>query len=271
MKKFITLAFVALFCLACDSETERTLSTDLQVEGTEVFNISLAFEESLYFGLLSLDDYRIAERDSISLPGCPILSVDNDSSQVRLTFQANPACDSQKLERNGSILINFSRNTSTESIRTLIYDDYSIKGIHLDGDRSFTVVRNGSPASIQESFTNLRMTNPRGSTTRISGNFSHQLQLSNRQLIGFTSTGQLSGINIAGREFTMQQTSPRQYLTTCLLQGNLLAQQGVERWSISRGQNKNAVQHTLTFSLSSNCETNANLSLSDGRSLSFKL
>lgn len=271
MKKFSALLVGLLTIWACDSDVDRTLSTDLQVEATELFNISLAFEESLYFAMLTLEDYRVAKRDSLLLPGCPTLSVDLETSQVKLTFETNPTCDSKKLDRKGTIVIDFSRNTPTESRRILSYDQYSFKNLTLNGDRTFLTTRNGSPNSIQESFESIQLTNARGSSSRISGTFSHQLQLNNRQLLGFTSTGQLTGINTVGRNFVMEQTTPRQYSVSCLQAGHILSQQGVERWTISRGQNSPAVNHNLVFEFVETCVGRVNVALSDGRVLVFSL
>lgn len=271
MKKLSILLVGLITFWACDSDVERRLSTDLQVEGTELFNISLAFEESLYFALLTLEDYRVAQRDSLSLPGCPKLTVDLEASQVQLTFEANPACESRKLDRKGTIVIDFVRNTLTESRKVLSYENYSFKNLTLNGERTFLTARNGSPNSIMENFESVQLTNARGSSSRISGTFSHQLQLSNRQLIGFTSIGQLTGINTVGRNFSMEQTTPRQYSVSCLRAGHILSQQGVERWTISRGQNSPAVNHTMVFEFVETCVGRANLALSDGRVLVFSL
>jgi hypothetical protein len=263
---------ICLFGLlfSCDTETDRRLSTDLQVEGTEIFNISMAIEESFYYGLLTFDDYRNALRDSIALPGCPTIAVDLDLSQVHLSFESNPACSSQQLVRTGSLYITFVRNTASESLRVMRYADYKIKSLELTGERTFSVTRGGTPNTVQESFERVRIMNSKGSSARISGNFAHQLQLINRQVVGYTSVGQLTGTNIAGRRLTMEQTTPRQYLVDCIQQGAILARQGAERWSVARGQ-RNTVQSTLVYETVEGCQSKANVSLPDGRVLVFSL
>lgn len=270
MKNYGIILCLLGLLFSCDTETDRRLSTDLRVEATEIFNISMAYEESIYFGLLTLDDYRNALRDRISLPGCPVITIDNDLSKVDLSFGPNTACNSQKLPRTGTLSITFIRNTSTESIRVMRYSDYKIKNFELEGERTFSVTRGGAPNTVQESFERIRIINAKGSSTRISGNFAHQLQLSNRQVIGYTTVGQMNGTNVAGRSLTMTQSTPRQYLVNCIQQGAILATQGTERWTIARGQG-NAVLSTLMYEAVEGCQSKANISLEDGRILVFNL
>lgn len=269
MKK-ISLFLILLWSLSsCDNDIERTLSTDLQIEGTGIFNVSTVYEESLYYLMLTIDDYRLAQQDSTQLPGCPSVSINAELDEVVLTFASNTDCGSQKIERSGSLKINFVRTNTFESRRVMSYENYKVKDLDIQGTRTVLSSRGGIPNSLVETFEQIRITNPRGSSSRISGNITHQLQLINRQLIGFNSSGQLTGINTAGRTLTMQTSSPRRYTLECLKQGHHVATQGTERWSVSRGESSSPVVHTLSFELVDTCQGRVSMNLSDGRVLIF--
>lgn len=269
MKKISLFLFLVWSLSSCDNDIERKLSTDLQIEGTGIFNVSTVYEESLYFLMLTIEDYRLAHQDSIELPGCPEISINTELNEVVLTFTSNTDCSSQKLKRSGSLKINFTRTNTFESRRILSYENYKVKDLAIQGTRTVLSSRGGLPNSFVETFEQIRITNPRGSSSRISGNITHQLQLINRQLTGFTSSGQLTGINTAGRTLTMQSISPRRYTIECLKEGYHIAPQGVERWSVSRGESNSPVIHTLNFELVDTCQSRVSMSLSDGRVLIF--
>ena len=79
MKK--SVFFLLLLGLgSCFGDIEKDISTDLQFEGNEIFNISFSLEESLFFPFQTIEYFRVAE--SLEIPGCPDVSIDENLKKV---------------------------------------------------------------------------------------------------------------------------------------------------------------------------------------------
>ena len=260
----------SLFCLAsCSGDIERNITTDLQVEGNEIFRISLSLEESAYFALLTLDEYK--RLDPTRLPGCPDIFVNDQESKVTLFFSRKSDCPNQLVPRKGRINILFQEVSATENRTILSYEDYEVRETRLEGSRQFSNLRNSSfPNRITETFQDLFILDKNNSSSRLNGTFNYQLTMVNRAVTGYLVQGSLEGRNITGRRIVMEQSTPKRYEVSCLESGKVLALQGVERWQIFRNATA-SVTHTLVYEPESECTSKASITLQDGRILAFSL
>jgi hypothetical protein len=268
MKRCFLLLLIILTA-ACEGDVDRDISTDLQVEGKEIFRVSLALEEALPFSFYSLEDYQTAT--PLEILGCPDINVDIQERKVTLTFSSKTDCMSQRVKRKGKIIIRYITTPQLSRQTHLSYQDYTFNDQPIEGSRIFQ--RSGlfiSSGTWNETFEDLIVYSTTGSSTRISGTFIHQLLLTGGLLNEFSSTGSLSGRNITGRGISMNRITPRRYSNECLQMGRVLSSQGVENWQINR-TGATAVSHNLTFSLVEGCNSTAKIILQDGRLMVFEL
>jgi len=279
MTKPIFIIFIFVLATACSNDIDRNITTDLQVEGKEIFNVSLALEEPLYYAFLTLDQYRIAMNDGLSandsllknriVPGCPMISLDETLRKVTLTFSDQLDCPSRKLKRSGKITLKFISPNVLESNVLMEYDNYSIGKIKIEGNRTFNQLRGiFSQNKRTENFEDLLISDEFGSSTKISGSFEHQLTVQNGNILEYKTSGNLEGRNLTGRKIKMTQTNPRIYKTDCVKQGIVLPGAGLENWEIFRTPTQ-SLRHNLQYQQVTACETKAIIVLSDGRTLVF--
>ena len=87
---FLYLA-ILLSSFGCQDDADKVISTDLPAEANQMFEISTAWSESLYFSLLTFEEYASMDSTFI-LPGCPIVSVETEGRKVTLEFLASTEC-----------------------------------------------------------------------------------------------------------------------------------------------------------------------------------
>ncbi|MEN2281543.1 hypothetical protein AAGF08_05340 [Algoriphagus sp. SE2] len=261
--KRINFLLISLFVLltSCQEDADKVIRTDLPAEAAQLFNISEGWSESLYFALLTFEEYQALESTS-SLPGCPNLIIENDTRKVFLDFDNENEClQTGTKKRSGKLIIEFSLSGGITPTWILEYENYSFNGISMRGIRTF---RRNSPNDITENFDPITFKTTKDLTTVFSGNLTHSRGLSNS--IGIISGGNITGINPAGREFSVEIPNDRLMLSTCFQNNELIPVTGTEIWEISRGSNKK-VTHQLKYELIDSCKVAANVLLPDGRQL----
>ncbi|MCH7408286.1 hypothetical protein MM239_02675 [Belliella sp. DSM 111904] len=269
MKKLLIFIATITTISSCSNDIDKEITTDVQVEANEIFEISLAIEESLRFALYSFDDFK--NNGSTSILGCPLIEVSEEDMNVKLTFVAieTENCTTKKIERTGFIKLSYAGLESDNGLVALEYDDYKVRGKRLEGKRTFEeVVGLGNTRRISESFEDLVITDEDDNTSKVDGNYQYQVQYLNDSISTISSSGNLIGRNKTGRTIKMQQTSPRVYRKECLNEGIVIASSGIETWEISRTPSQ-SVAHTLTFSQGEACQSTASIRLNDGRVLNF--
>jgi hypothetical protein len=270
MYKFYSFLVLLILTASCYGDIDKDISTDLQFEGNEIFDISISLEESYFYALQPLGYYRSA--DSLSIPGCPKVSIDEEASKVTLDFSVNENCENSPfVERSGKIFLQYLALSPLESRVFIEYEDYTINGLKVKGLREFK-----DSASLQhpnlkiEIFKDLLIINEKNSSSRITGKFVHQIDLLQGQVIGFTSSGELEGRNVAGRRISMEPTLEKTYYAECILQGQVMPTQGSENWRVFRNENQ-ATTHRLVYSFEEQCNSVATITLADGRLMVYRL
>lgn len=255
---------------SCFGDIDKDISTDLQFEGNEIFDISLSLEESLFFPFQSLDYFRLAE--SLEIPGCPDVNIDETLKKVTLAFSVKKECvNSLYVPRSGKIHLQYITNTALESTVSVEYEDYIVRGIKIKGKRDFKRANSLlNPNRRAETYQDLFIIDENNSSSRINGSFTHQLVFFNGILTAFSSTGQIEGRNKAGRAINMTQTATKNYNVTCIKSGYLLPFQGSEEWQIFRNETQ-ATKHKLVYTLEDQCNATATITLQDGRLMVFRL
>ena len=270
MNKSGFFLLLLLLMSSCFGDIDKEISTDLQFEGNEIFNISFSLEESLYFPFQPIDYFRFAK--SIEIPGCPDVTLDENLKKVTLDFTVKKECiNSLFVSRSGKIHLQYITNTVLESTVSVEYEDYSVQGMKIEGKRDFKRTNSLlNPNRRIESFQDLFIIDENESSSRINGDFTHQLQFLNGMMTGFLSTGEIEGRNIAGRRLKMTQTAAKNYNVTCINGGFLLPTQGTENWQIFRNETQ-ATSHRLVYTLENQCNSIATITLDDGRLMVFRL
>lgn len=240
----------------------------MEVEGVEMFRISQAWEESLFFAFQSFEFYQILG-DSL-LPGCPEVSINEVEREVSLTFSSSRECVlGVELPRSGTIKLSYQGQNFIGQILTISYSNYKVKGIEIEGTREFVRVNSGLILNRRvENFSDLIIIDENGSSSRLSGTFSHRFNLEDGKVMSFTSSGNIMGRNITGRNISMEQSSSRQYQMSCLSIGKPMPVSGEEIWSISRYPDRQ-VNHKMFFEQGQDCQSTARVNLQDGRNLTF--
>ncbi len=268
MKNISFIIFAIILSVACSNDIEKAITTDLQIEANELFRTSLALEESLRYAFYTYEDYKSAQNDT--LPGCPTVEISEFDKKIRLNFSNNSACPSQKIVRNGSLEIEYFQFNLRDQMVVVTYDNYQVKDFKVQGIRIFENFSNLNTGNRwAESFEDLLIIDSFQNSTKISGNYTHDLQVLNGNLSAFISGGSLEGRNLTGRPLKMSQITPRQYATVCIDEGFVMANSGVEVWEIFRTPIR-SLAHTLTITQEDPCNSKVNIQLSDGRLLVYE-
>ncbi len=264
MKRFSFL-YILLFIafIGCQEDADKVIGTDLPTEASQIFAVSTAWSESLYFGLLTFEEYQAMESTS-NLPGCPNLIIENDTRKVFLDFDTENECpQTGTFKRTGKLIIEFSLTGGAISTWILEYVDYSFEGNSMRGIRTF---RKESNTDILESFNPITFKTEKQLTSVFSGNLKHTKALAISNSIGIISGGNITGKNAAGRDFSIEIPFNRLMLTSCFQKNELIPVAGSETWNIARSSNKQ-VTHQMNYELIDSCKVAANVLLSDGRQL----
>ncbi|MBN3520163.1 hypothetical protein JYB62_09120 [Algoriphagus lutimaris] len=264
MKRFNFFFILLSIALAsCQEDADKVISTDLPTEANQLFDLSNAWSESLYFALLSFDEYQAMDTAS-TLPGCPELLIEEDTRKVFLNFDAEIECEQAGNDkRSGKIVLEYALSNSNSATWTLEYDNYSFNGSSVKGIRSF---KKDNSNQIIESFNPITLTTEEKLNSVFSGDIKHSGGTVFSNGIGFISGGNLHGVNPAGRDFNIEIPFDRLMLSSCFQENKLMPVAGSEVWSVSRGSSKN-VTYQLQYELLDSCNVAANVILPDGRSL----
>lgn len=264
MKRFnFFLILLSIAFGSCQEDADKVIHTDLPTEANQLFDLSTAWSESLYFALLSFDEYQVMDTTN-TLPGCPELLVEEDTRKVFLNFDIENECQQAGNDkRSGKIVLEYALSESNSASWALEYDDYSFNGSSIRGIRNF---KKESSNQIIENFNPLTITSEKKLTHVFSGDIKHSGGTAVSSGIGFISGGNFHGVNPAGRDFNIEIPFDRLMLSSCFKENKLVPLAGSEIWSISRGASKN-VTYQLQYELLDSCNVAANVILPDGRSL----
>ncbi|EOZ95805.1 S-adenosyl-L-homocysteine hydrolase [Indibacter alkaliphilus LW1] len=264
------LILIPFLFFSCFGDIERDITTDLQVEGREIFNISMALDESLAFAFKSFEAYSKA--DTSEVLGCPNIFIDKEQKKITLEFLGNRQCVNEiNLSRLGKIHISYTSQSTFNAV-TLEYDNYTSRGNTIEGQREFRQSRisNGLNSNTRtETFTELLIIDEHGSSTKINGQFEHSISMLNSVATDITSNGSLEGRNITGRPIRMNRTQPKRYSFNCLNGGFVVPRQGSETWQIFRHTSQ-ATSHQAVYESEIDCQSKVTLTLHDGRTIIYR-
>lgn len=263
MKKGVLYIFFSLvFLNACKEDEDRVISTDLPTEASQLFIVSKAWSEAIFFTQISFDQYSNAE--SLDLPGCPEILVDKTAKQVTLTFDPGSTCEQTGTsKRSGKLILNLAQSDSENPIWFLEYENYTFQDASINGIRTFTKNPSGV---INETFATLTHKTKNELTHQFGGNLTHTLSLINGVVVGLNSKGMINGRNPAGRNFIFDFSEKRELLFSCFRDNQLFPVAGKEAWQVSRSETAQ-VMFNLTYEWKENCKVEAYVVLPDGRRL----
>jgi hypothetical protein len=260
--KLILILSIPTLLFSCEEDEDKNFQTDLSLEANQLFGVSTAWGESLYFGLLNFEDY--SQIPSAELPGCPNILIESVEKRVTLTFDPTTICEqSGTVKRTGKLILQYPLISSNSLPRTLTYQGYTFQNDTIRGAREFSIIAFNQ---VKETFINLETTSNKELNTTFSGNLNHSITKLRNKLIGLSSSGSISGTNSTGRNFSIDISSPRQSLAACFSQNEILPIAGKENWTIDRSQSR-VVIHSINYESSGSCTVTAKVTLSDGRNL----
>lgn len=263
MKKGVLHIFFSLiFLIACKEDEDRVISTDLPTEASQLFIVSKAWSEAIFFTQISFDQYSNAE--SLDLPGCPEILVDKTAKRVTLTFDPGSTCEQTGTsKRSGKLILDLAQSDSGNPIWFLEYENYTFQDASINGIRTFTKNPSGV---INETFATLTHKTKNELTHQFGGNLTHTLSLVNGVVVGLNSKGMINGRNPAGRNFIFDFSEKRELLFSCFRDNQLFPVAGKEAWQVSRSETAQ-VMYNLTYEWKENCKVEAYVVLPDGRRL----
>lgn len=263
MKKGVLYIFFSLiFLIACKEDEDRAISTDLPTEASQLFIVSKAWSEAIFFTQISFDQYSNAE--SLDLPGCPEILVDKTAKRVTLTFDPASTCEQTGTsKRSGKLILDLAQSDSGNPIWFLEYENYTFQDASINGIRTFTKNPSGV---INETFATLTHKTKNELTHQFGGNLTHTLSLVNGVVVGLNSKGMINGRNPAGRNFIFDFSEKRELLFSCFQDNQLFPVAGKEAWQVSRSETAQ-VMYNLTYEWKENCKVEAYVVLPDGRRL----
>lgn len=269
MKKVIfILPLILSLLMGCREDESKIIQTDLTVEAQELFGASSALSESLFFVYFGYDNYTDLDSialDSIALPGCPEILVNDSLKQVSLNFLPSTECTlSEVFGRSGKIILQYdSISEWPDSKISLDYNSYSYGPNTLSGTRYFEL---DEDSVSHENFENLLVNIGSEVSSEISGEFIHTFSYEDGEPGSISSQGQINGRNPAGRKMEIKLTAPKTQYKACFSQNLMLPSSGQESWIVERGISATAT-YTVTYDSLSGCESNAFAVLPDGKTL----
>ncbi|MBS9523060.1 hypothetical protein KIH41_05725 [Litoribacter ruber] len=256
------IPFLIIWCclfggllFACSDEFDNQLQTDPEFEAEEIFNASAALDEHLYFLTMGFEDFQMASSDSLQLPGCPIINVEENDRKVTLIF-TNQECPDGTTRRGG-----FEISFAEDSLPTMLtYQNYQVRQNTIEGSRSY--LRDSS--LITENSEDILVFDSFGSSTRLNLIFHHELIYLTDTLSQIATRGEATGRNLAGRPFNMQVAEEKIQTLECWSQGINLASVGRENWNIERQQGL-TVRHQISYGNQDDCDEQAEVTLDNGQ------
>ncbi|PZX59267.1 hypothetical protein LV84_01297 [Algoriphagus ratkowskyi] len=265
MRKIIFgLIIVVPMLLSCEEDEYKVIQTDLPKEAAELFNISKGWNESLFFALMSWEQYQ--QIDSVGLPSCPDILLDQTSKKVTLNFLSSTACiQTGSYARGGKLIIQFDTTAESSSQKwTMEYEDYNFESNAIEGIRTFT---SNDKINVLEEFSEMTERTANELSTIFSGTFIHKKAFSQNAFSSFTSSGEIIGINAAGREFEIKIATPLFRSIACYQQNEILPSAGKSNWLVSRGGNSKVTYIATYEPLPETCKVVVNAILPDGKKL----
>jgi hypothetical protein len=261
---FIFTFFIGLW--SCSPDIDKDITTDVQVEGREIFRISNGLEEIYFTALQPYENFLVA--DTLSLPGCPDIQINDSEKKITLTYSEERECPSKgDMPRNGKIHLSFVQANILETLTLVEYEDYQVQNFKLEGLRTFRRISSTlNPNRRTEQFSDLFIIDESGSSSRLDGDFEYNLILSNGELSEIRASGEIQGRNVTGRPIQMNSIQARRYRSICIFEGSYLPQQGEENWQIFRTATL-STSHNLVYENEEGCISQAKITLSDGRLL----
>lgn len=262
MKNQLFLSFILLIFISCTEDVSRNIATDLTQEADQFFRFSEALSESAYLGNISYSDYfRITSQE---LPGCPLITRDEDLRIIQLDYSAPQACEHpNRTPRSGKITLDFSLSNTPLPGWTLSYENYSFGNTIIDGVRFF---ENPAFNENKETFENLRIELEKNLGFVATGEFSYSVARLSLSPFALSTRGRIEGINPAGRDFSLVITEAKEQLFSCYREGWELPQSGKETWIISRSPSS-SLDYSVRFESNNKCDPTVTSTLPDGRSL----
>lgn len=250
--------------MSCEEDEDKVIQTDLSTEATELFSISKDWNESLYFAMISWEQYL--QMDMVGLPSCPEILLDKNTKQVTLNFQSSTSCvQTGNYKRSGKLIIKFGTTLVGPSKKwTMEYEDYYFESNSVEGIRTFS---SNDKFIVLEEFDEITERTKNELRSKFSGKFLHTKIFNLDSLSSFTSAGIINGVNAAGRDFEINVATPLYHPIACYQQNEILPNTGKENWLVSRGGNSR-VTYTVTYeSLVEACKVAVNAILPDGKKL----
>lgn len=255
-----------LFCFAiaaCVSDDVVRLQTDQSVEGEEIYQVSRVLDEHIYLVWQKFSDFQ--NRDSLNtLPDCPLVSINEEDREIVLDF-AQSTCLEVPTKRKGIMTLRYPESPDQigEEI-TVVYQNYTYEGYQVSGERVYRLVAQHRERRVfEDRASDLLITDPKASSTRVNFTFTHNLAESNGQTYQVTSTGTGHGRNHTGRSFDMEVTENKIFSSSCLDKQVFRPSSGSEKWAIERTTNRN-VEHRLSFHTGEGCVTHTIVRLDEG-------
>ena len=250
--------------MSCEEDEDKVIQTDLPTEANELFNISKAWNESLYFALISWEEYQ--KLDSLNLPSCPTIQLDENNKKVTLGFLSSNTCDqSGEFTRKGKIIIAFDTTAANPNRKwSMKYDEYIFGTDSIKGIRNFS---SEDALVFSEEFDEISNKTDKNLTTEFSGKFVHTKTFIKDSLVSLSSVGRITGTNPAGRNFQIILDSPVKHSISCYQQNEILPNSGKENWYVARGGNSEVSYLTTYELLVDGCRSAVNTMLPDGRKL----
>jgi hypothetical protein len=274
MKKYLNLLLVSVILASCSEEVSKDINTDLTQEAGQFFSFSETINESAYLGNISYPEF--SQLTSAELPGCPAIILNPDSRIITLDYSLDEECEQQDtIPKTGRIVLDFTRSNSESPSWSLAYEDYTYRGIKIEGMRMFEGI---SLTENQESFENLTVELDGMLSFRVDGELSYTvsrtdtisqtdtvLQVSLKPL-SLKTRGKIEGTNPAGRDFLLLVTTPKEQLFECYSTGWDLPKAGKESWIVSRNATAD-LEYDVNFQSTEICNPVVVSTLPDGRTL----
>ena len=252
---------------ACLSDEEKRLQTDLSFEGEEMFSLSYSLDEHVAYSFQS-PEYYMDTLNQSAIPGCPVVTIDEISNEVILTF-GDGDCTTNRPLRTGKLVLSYTTDSLQVGYQQVAirYEDYWVKGVKIDGRRHLSYVDSASSTMyLLDSITDFMITDANRSTSKLTGVILHEVFSENDSLKYYTTTGSGSGRNLTGRRFTFEINHEKRFSGNCFATGFQVAESGTEIWNFERTASRN-VTHTLNFQQAEDCNHTAQIQLDDGREL----
>ncbi|MEB2776053.1 hypothetical protein SYJ56_12090 [Algoriphagus sp. D3-2-R+10] len=281
MKKLIFIFIMLIpILMSCEEDEDKVIQTDLPTEADQLFSISTDWSESLYFAMISWEEYQ--QMDTVGLPSCPDIIINEDTKEITLNFLGTTACvQSGEYDRSGKLIIKFDTTAQSPNKNwTMEYEDYQFGSNALEGIRNFS---SDDSLQILEEFTEIIERTENDLSTEFSGKYIHTKtyvidslttdSLTNDSLListelkSFSSVGSIKGVNAAGRAFEITIDNPITHSISCYQQNEILPNTGKENWFVSRGGNSEVNYSTTYEQLLEDCKVAVNTILPDGRKL----